>query len=113
VRLLHHREAPLRDVDRRLRGVVAIVPESILVGAADKRAAILGALPESQATTDEVHAFVRTILERDRIAFQGTGKGPLGSRRAKDQRERWPTHVVRTEGGRRVLRRVRYACGAD
>ncbi|MGH7537548.1 MAG: hypothetical protein ACREMF_02855 [Gemmatimonadales bacterium] len=113
-RLLHHREVSLSRLDRRLRGVVAIVPEPILVGEVDKTAAILGGLPEPHATADEVYAYVQSILSIDRIAFTGTGKRPLEtpSAKARDQRRRLPTHLIRKEGEKRVLRRVRFACAA-
>ena len=73
-RAVHRREVSLDDLDSRLRGAVAIAAEHTLVGASGTRAAVLGALPQPSVTTDEVHAFVRTLL--------ATGNIQIGRERA-------------------------------
>lgn len=112
VRATHLREVPLGQIDRKLRGVVAIVPESVLVGSASRTAAILGQLPEGTASTDEVTTFVETLLASNRIAFdrEAVRKG-IKSATASDNRTRLPTHAVKHVGRKKVLERVRFACG--
>jgi hypothetical protein len=107
-----HREVPLAALDRRLRGVIAIVPESALLGGHDRTVAILGGLPDPAASVDEVTAFVRALLAADRIAFEATeAKSGIPSQRKKDGRKRLPTHTIRSLRGKRVLERLRFACG--
>ena len=110
VSAVHYREVPLQPVSRRLKGVVAVVPESTLVGAAGTRAAVLGALPEATSTADEVHAFVEMLMEHDDIAFEGAA--PAAGRRAVAGRGRTrelPTHAIRLMGHKKVLSRLRFA----
>jgi hypothetical protein len=106
-RVVHEREVPLGDVDRRLRGVVARTAEPVLVGAAGSRAAVLGALPEDSTTADEVRTFVETLLAHDRIDF---GRTPAGAVAAAAPGDSLPTHTVRTRGKKKVLTRVRFLC---
>ena len=98
---VHQRIVKIGGLDARLRGVVASAAESVLVGAGLAGAEILGALSEPAATVDEVRAFVATLLEHDRIQFEG---------------EKWeafrPTHAIRRRGDRKVLTRVRFSCCA-
>lgn len=113
----HEREVPLTGLSERLQGVVAIGVEPTLVGAENRRAAVLGALPDAQMTTDEVRAFVRGLVARGAIAYDEAarraaarrttrrGRGAVASPRAA------PTHAVVQEGGKPVLKRLRYACG--
>jgi hypothetical protein len=112
VRATHLREVPLGRIDSKLKGVVAIVPEAVLVGSASRTAAILGELPESTATTDEVTKFVETLLATNRIAFDRASvqKG-IKSATSGDNRARLPTHAVREVGKQKTLQRVRFACG--
>ena len=110
VSAVHYREVPLQPVSRRLKGVIAVVPESVLVGAAGGRAALLGALPEPTSTTDEVHAFVEMLLEHDGVAFDTAA--PATVRKAIGGRARTgtlPTHAVRLVGRKKVLTRLRFA----
>jgi hypothetical protein len=110
--LVHHRRVPLGGLDARLRGVVAVAREPVLVGATQSRAAVLGTLPEPHTSADEVRTYVSTLLESGRIAFdaEGARKG-LGGVRTKDRRERPAMFAVRSRGGERVLTRLRFACG--
>lgn len=107
---VHYREVPLHPVSRRLQGVVAVVPESVLVGAAGVRAAVLGALPDATGTADEVHAFARTLIEHDDIAFDGAPRAAArGAVAGRPRTGRLPTHVVRRVGRKKVLSRLRFA----
>jgi hypothetical protein len=112
--LVHHRRVPLGGLDARLRGVVAVAREPVLVGATQSRAAVLGTLPEPHTSADEVRTYVSTLLESGRIAFdaEGARKG-LGGVRTKDQRERPAMFAVRSRGGERVLTRLSFACRED
>jgi Fungalysin metallopeptidase (M36) len=108
VKAVHEREIPLGAISPKLRGVVAIAPEPVLIGRSGRRAAVLGGLPEPAATKDEVAAYVESLVTHDRIDY--------GSRRdataAADPRGRasWYSHGVRSVSGRRVLKRLRFAC---
>lgn len=111
VRATHMRHVALGKLDNRLKGVIAVACQRVLVGAMNKTATILGGLPESTAGDDEVHTFVATLLAADRIAFAGTSaRYGIKSSQRKDIRLRLPTHAVQRVGGTKVLRRVRFAC---
>jgi hypothetical protein len=99
------RPVSLQKLDTRLRGVVAIATESVLIGDSASRAAVLGALPESHVTTDEVESFVQTLLTHNSIAF-GKKKAAAGASASAGR----PTHEVRTVRGKKVLTRIRFAC---
>lgn len=113
IRATHMRDVPLGSIDSKLKGVVAIVPEAVLVGSGSRTAAILGELPESTASTDEVTTFVQTLLASNRIASdrEAVRKG-VKSATAGDDRARLLTHAIRESGGKKTLKRVRFACGA-
>jgi hypothetical protein len=101
----------LGGLDRKLRGVVVLVPEPVLVGSMARTATILGALPEATASEDEARIFVGTLLAANRIAYEGksTRQG-IRSATTSDQRKRLPTHAVQQMGATKVLRRIRFAC---
>lgn len=102
----HHREVSLQAVSDLLKGVVAIAPEPVLVGAAGARAAMVSALPDESTTIDEVQAFVETLLKHNRIAFDG---GRRASLVAEDFKE-LTTHTITRRGGKKVLTRIRFLC---
>jgi hypothetical protein len=106
VQALHNREVSLSDLSDRLKGVVAIASEPILVGAVGASAAVMSALPDASTTTDEVQAFVETLLKHNRIAFDGGKRSAL----AGPQVDELPTHIVTTRGGKKVLTRIRFLC---
>jgi hypothetical protein len=103
---VHRREIPLGDLSPRLKGVVAVAQESVLVGASGGRAALLGGLPEASATTDEVMTYVNSLVAHGRIEPAAGGR----ERRAGGG-PAWYSHAIRSVGGKRVLTRVRFACG--
>jgi hypothetical protein len=112
VRATHMREVPLGLVDSKLKGVVAMVPEPVLVGTVSRTPAILGELPESVASGQEVTTFVQTLLASNRIAFERKAvRYGVRSSSAGDSRQRLPTHRIREVGAKKVLERVRFACG--
>jgi hypothetical protein len=103
-RVVHEREVPLGTVHKKLAGVVAVAPESVTLGSMGARAAVMGAMPEPFATEDEVQSFVRSLIEHDRIDFEG-----------KRDAANLPgphTHAVRKVGRKKVLARLRFLCRA-
>jgi hypothetical protein len=99
----HRRPVELTGLARKLKGVVAMAPESVVVGASGAAAAAFSALPDVDATVREVRAFVASLVARDLIAFDAAEAA--ASPRA--------THVIRTLGGQKVLTRLRFACGTS
>jgi hypothetical protein len=104
-KVVHYRDVPLQALSPRLKGVVAEVPESVLVGAAGTRAAMLGMLPEPALTTDEVHSFVAMLLRHKKIEFERKARGV----RERPRDGTHPTHAVRQVGRKRLLTRIRFA----
>jgi hypothetical protein len=100
---VHRRPVELTGLARKLKGVVAMAPESLVVGASGAAAAAFSALPDVEATVGEVRAFVASLVARDLIAFDAAEAA--ASSRA--------THVIRTLGGKKVLMRLRFACGTS
>ncbi|HLM03443.1 MAG TPA: M36 family metallopeptidase, partial [Pyrinomonadaceae bacterium] len=113
---VHHREVSLTGLSEKLKGVVAISAEPVLVGGVGGRAAIMSALPESFTTTDEVHSFVQSLLKNDQIAFEekrkttGSRAGFAASTKKSTPKSLPHTHVIRARGGKKVLERVRFVC---
>jgi hypothetical protein len=104
--VIHQREIDLGQVDKRLKGVVALAAETVMVGDSGGRAALLGALPELNQTEDEVTAFVETLLQFGRIKLD-RGAGAV----AASPTSQAPTHIIRARGKKKVLERVRFLCG--
>jgi hypothetical protein len=103
VEAVHEREVSLGSLSPRLKGVVVRAPETILVGGSGGRAALLGAAPETSATTDEVMTYVESLLKHDRIEFGGKGE-------RKQKAPAWWSHAIHTVQGAKVLVRERFAC---
>ena len=102
----HRRQVPLGAVDKRLRGVVAVAQVPVMVGASGSRAAVFGSIPNAATTDDEVHAFVRSLLDHGQLQLGKTRALAVGR-----SVQTAPTHDIATVGGRRVLRRLRFSCG--
>ena len=106
VHALHEREVSLGCVNQCLKGVVAVGHEPIMVGGSGGRAAVVGALPNPADTDSEVQAFVKSLLEHDRIQFNtakrraAVGVAPFGK----------ATHLIQSVAGKKVLRRIRFQC---
>ncbi|OFW30087.1 MAG: hypothetical protein A3H97_24240 [Acidobacteria bacterium RIFCSPLOWO2_02_FULL_65_29] len=100
--VLHHRAVPLGGLSAKLKGVVALAPEAVVVGGSGRAAAVFSAMPDRSTTADEVATFVRTLLAHHRIDF-GEAKPPkLAS---------LPTHRIITKRGKKILIRTRFLCG--
>jgi len=121
VQAVHRREVSLGAVSPRLKGVVARVAETVLVGKvqagsgkAAARPAVVSALPDARASEDEVHVFVESLLKNDGVDLDGSRtraksapRGAVAARHEATGRP-LPTHAVRAEGGKKVLVRVRF-----
>ena len=108
----HMRAVSLRGLSERLANVVALGPEPTLVGASKRHAAVMGALPDGQMTSDEVRTFVAGLVSRGAIAYDAkqaatARAGGHGAVRQKGT----VTHVVVSRQGRKVLERMRFSCG--
>jgi hypothetical protein len=104
---VHQREVALEALHPKLKGVVAFAPESVLIGGSGGRAALLGGLPDRAATVSEVESYVASLVDHHRIQFE---KGEVLRVRG-EKLPRWHSHGVRKVGAKRVLVRVRFACG--
>lgn len=118
VEAVHHREVALGSLAKELKGVVAVAPESVIVGGSGGTAAAFSALPDPTSTTDEVLKFVETLLAHERIDLGGRPRRAAAVRGRRALREAdgartpvLPTHVVKTRGGKKILTRVRFLCG--
>jgi hypothetical protein len=95
------RGVALSSLSPKLRGVVAMAQEPVLVGNSGGRAAVMGALPNPANTDSEVLAFVESLLQHNRLKLPG----------AKDKAyPKHVTHIVKPTAGKKVLTRVRFAC---
>jgi Fungalysin metallopeptidase (M36) len=118
VEAVHHRQVDLSSLGKKLKGVMAVAPEPVVVGASGGAAAAFSALPDASTTTDEVLKFVETLLANGRIRLDGAkvAKSALAGGRAGaasvgvSEEQPLPTHAVRTQGGKKVLKRVRFLC---
>jgi Fungalysin metallopeptidase (M36) len=110
VRAVQTRNVPLGSVDSRLKGVVAVTQEPVIVGASGHRAAVLGAVPHTSDTDAEVQAFVESLLEHGRIELGKPKKRAMAAAAAPDQHPKHTTHAIKTVGGTKVLKRVRFQC---
>ena len=118
--VVHQRDVSLTGLDSRLKGVVAMAAEPVLVKREGAMAAVASALPDANTSVDEVHAFVETLLDHNRIAFD-TPKRATSKRRSSTKRMSAvaatedlvdiPTHTIATRGDRKVLTRIRFLCG--
>ena len=106
VEAVHQREVALGDVHAKLKGVVALAAESVLVGVSGGRAAALGALPDASATTNEVLSYVNALVKNERIAFDA--KSLVGEAKKVAH---YATHAVKSVGGKKRLVRLRFSCG--
>jgi hypothetical protein len=113
--VVSERDVSLGGVDPRLRGVVAVVRDSVVVGTANRRAVLLGAAPEPINSENEVRAFVEMLIATGDLAFDGNAK--KGVRRAVRTSGRRkpspgaPTHAIKAVRGKRMIVRERFACG--
>lgn len=118
VAVTHEREVSLGAVDKRLKGVVGMAVEPVMVGESGGRAAVMGMMPVASDTESEVQEFVKTLLAHERIDW--------GGRKAKSARRRstafaattaeddnHTTHAIVTTNGKKMLVRTRFLCGSD
>lgn len=79
----------------------AYVNDTAMLGGVNNRCAVLGELPNTNASDDEVASFVRALASSG--ALRGQGPSATGAK---------PTHVLRRRGGRSVLTRIGFSCTA-
>ena len=107
---VHQRAVPLKGLSPKLANVVALGSEPSLIGETNRRAAVLGALPDTQATHDEVRSFVAGLVRRGAIAYDGKATAKKGGQGAVATPS-MATHAIVRENGQDVLKRMRFACG--
>ena len=106
VEVLNTREVSLSSVAKELKGVVCMAHEPVIVGGSGGRAAVMGGMPNTEDTDNEVIEFVKSLMEHDRIDL-----GKKKSAIAADGDTSAATHAVKSVGGRKVLSRVCFHCG--
>jgi hypothetical protein len=114
VSVTHTDTVPLSSIPG-LKGVVAEVHQPVLVGGSGRTAAVMGSMPHPENTEAEVLAYVKTLVEHDRIDFGGKKKAaakPRGIVAGGSGAADPTTHVIKRVGGKKVLQRVRFLCGA-
>ena len=112
---VHRRPVRLDALDKRLKKVVVMASESVLVGRSGTRAAVLGQLPEESATREEATTFVRTLLKHNAITLAKPTAKRVKKRRAGAKSKpssSVATHKVQTQGKTKVLVRTHFTCGA-
>lgn len=107
--VVHKRPVDLGSVYRKLKGVVAMSPETVLVGSSGAKAAILDGMPEANTTVDEVLTFVNGLVKNNRIDFGPSKKA--GAIANSEIVVNPPTHRIVGEGKQKVLKRIRFSCG--
>jgi hypothetical protein len=108
----HLRSVPLDGLAKRLENVVAMGPEPTLVGASADTAALMGALPDAQMTSDEVRTFVSGLVHRGAIAYdRETARRARAGGPGAVRRQGTVTHEIVERDGRKVLQRLRFSCG--
>jgi hypothetical protein len=110
---VHRRAVALSQLDKRLKDVVAMAPESVLLGDSGGRAAVLGMLPHAEGTQDEVETFVRSLLRKGAIDFGDMPKPKAKGLVTTDAQVPVApvTHKIKVVGGMKTLVRIRFACG--
>ena len=107
----HQREVSLKGLSPKLAKVVALGAEPALIGHTNRHAAVFGALPDKQATEDEVRNFVASLVRRGAIAYDARSAAKPGRRGAIAGPHGVATHAIVRIDGQLVLRRLRFACG--
>ena len=116
---IHDRAVPLKGLSPKLANVSAVGVEPSMIGAANRHAAVLGALPDPQSTTDEVRSFVASLVRQGAIAYDGDSKQAAKAKGGKRAGGRGAvggpggakTHGVVRRNGQLVLERLRFSCG--
>jgi len=106
--VVHRRPVQLDSFGARFKGVVAIGHEATMVGASNRRAALVSTFPDPSITNDEVHAYVQTLLANNRIQANGAA---MKSAATKAAHAPLGTHRIVKQGDSAVLERVRFSCG--
>lgn len=110
------RAVDLTGLSERLSGVRTMVWQPALVGEVGEGPAVLGAIDPAIAISEEVRAYVATLLTHQSIAFSGKGKKGIKSVANSASGKgvvagSGTTHVVVSKGGEKVLERKSFTCG--
>jgi AcrR family transcriptional regulator len=110
---IHDRAVPLKGLSPRLAKVSAVGVEPSMIGESNRHAAVLGALPDAQSTSDEVRSFVASLVRQGAITYDGKGKGAKGAGGlgAVGGTGGAATHGVVRRNGQLMLERLRFSCG--
>jgi len=121
--MVYKRSVDLGKVDKALTGVVAFGHDSVLVGAKNNRAAIVGNVPDATTTEDEVLSFAESLVKTHSLLSGvptkkkasatlrgGVRLAAVVASPTQESNQRLPTHRVSRKGNRKVLERVRFAC---
>jgi hypothetical protein len=105
---IHERLIGLGHLHSKLKGVMAMAQDTVLLGDVNAHAVVLGEMPDVDNTAADVELFVKSLLENNAIQFGA----PKATAVAGIARALAPsvTHVIKTVRGQKVLTRVRYAC---
>jgi hypothetical protein len=105
---IHERLIGLSHLHSKLKGVMAMAQDTVLLGDVNAHAVVLGEMPDVDNTAADVELFVKSLLENNAIQFGA----PKATAIAGIARALAPsvTHVIKTVRGQKVLTRVRYAC---
>lgn len=105
------RTVPLTGLHPKLKGVVAVTHEPVMIGASGPKAAVMGSMPNPANIDGEVQAFVDSLLKHRRVQLDKPAKAAKSMVAASTgEHADHTTHVVATVGSQRVLRRVRFSC---
>jgi hypothetical protein len=107
------RPVDLTGLSERLTNVKAYTPQVALVGQAGGATAVLGLVDPAMTISSEVREYVRTLVKRKLIDFDG---GSAGRSKAKSARSggvvpsQYPTYGLKRRGKEVVLERLHFAC---
>ena len=101
-KFLHMRTVDLTGVSPLLKDVVSLIPEPVVTSdLSEESIALQSPMPDLNTTADEARFFASMLSRNDQISTRTSG-------RALDS---GVTHAIRTIGGKKVLTRLRVACG--
>jgi len=101
---IHERLLGLGHLHPKLKGVVALAQDTVLLGDVNARAVVLGEMPDVDNTAADVELFVKSLLDHKSIRFEQPQASAVAGIAPS------VTHVIKTIRGQKVLTRVRYAC---
>lgn len=107
VNMLSAHEVSLGALHKKLKGVVCLSHDVVTVGSSGARAAVVGVMPNTIDSENEVQSFVTALLEHGRIDFGGSPKKGVVASSSSNA-----THAVKTVASKKMLVRTSFQCGA-